>query len=182
VQNLKSVLALVLATALLALVLVWAALEVGVSSVAFALVVAWVPNGWMVVAFSVRPLSLPKGYYQLRKFERRLYECLGIRIFSRLLGSRLYVRLVPEFSDSARRGSLVTLEKLACHAETAHLLVFFLALPFAGFSAWTGQTNAAVWGMVFNILLNAYPVMLQRYNRGRIQKLLSPQKITFEFK
>ena len=32
--------------------------------------------------------------------------------------------------------------------------------------------GSTIWLFVFNILLNMYPVMMQRYNRPRIQKLL----------
>ena len=28
--------------------------------------------------------------------------------------------------------------------------------------------DAAAWTLLFNVLINAYPVMLQRYNRGRL--------------
>ena len=31
--------------------------------------------------------------------------------------------------------------------------------------------DSAVWLAVFNIVFNAYPVMLQRYNRLRLQRL-----------
>jgi hypothetical protein len=34
-----------------------------------------------------------------------------------------------------------------------------------------GWIDAALWILLFNIVFNGYPVMLQRYNRLRLQRL-----------
>ncbi len=56
-------------------------------------------------------------------------------------------------------------------AEVCHGLTFILALAVAVICLALGQTSAAVWILVFNMALNGYPVMLQRSNRGRVQRV-----------
>jgi hypothetical protein len=42
----------------------------------------------------------------------------------------------------------------------------------AGYALLQGWWDTFGWLLLFNILINAYPVMLQRYNRAKLQPLL----------
>jgi hypothetical protein len=58
-------------------------------------------------------------------------------------------------------------------AEAAHVILFWVVaaascVPFA-----RGWYDAAGWWMLFNLLCNGYPVLLQRYNRARLQSVLA---------
>ena len=55
-------------------------------------------------------------------------------------------------------------------AETGQPLVFVLVLLLAGYAA--GQRWVGTAGWLLDILINGYPVMLQRYNRARIEMVL----------
>ncbi|MHC4406335.1 MAG: glycosyl-4,4'-diaponeurosporenoate acyltransferase CrtO family protein [Planctomycetota bacterium] len=126
----------------------------------------------MLAVFSVRPLSFPEAYYPVRTWEPRLYTKLGVRVFKKALQSRFWERRIPpKFRLSAHRTSLSRLETQMRHAETAHLLSFIFALPFAGYVLCLGRLDATIWVMSFNLLLNGYPVMVQRYNRARLTRL-----------
>lgn len=61
------------------------------------------------------------------------------------------------------------------NAETMHVLIFLLMFLFVGYALFQGWLDAVGWSLFFNLLLNAYPVMLQRYNRIRLQKLIQQQ-------
>jgi hypothetical protein len=171
ISLLKGTIVLLAATAALVFVIAWSARAVGFHHPIFALVVSWVPNGLMVATFAVRPFSLPDGYYRVRPFERRLYKTIGVGIFRKLLRSRYY-RLNPEFSLLARRTTLDALEERMRDTETAHLVVFLMVFLFIGYAFWTSRFDAAAWLLVFNLLFNGYPIMLQRYNRTRVRRLL----------
>ena len=56
-------------------------------------------------------------------------------------------------------------------AETGHAVIFVLVLLFAGYLLLKGWLDAVVWTMFFNMLINGYPIMLQRYNRVKMQEL-----------
>jgi hypothetical protein len=62
--------------------------------------------------------------------------------------------------DLSTRGAEV------CHGAT-FILGFLVALPLLA----VGQFREAVWIVAFNVLLNGYPVMLQRVNRWRVQQI-----------
>jgi hypothetical protein len=57
-------------------------------------------------------------------------------------------------------------------SETGHLVVgavgTVLVLVAAALQAW----DAAAWLLAVNVVLHAYPVMLQRFTRSRVRRLL----------
>ena len=178
-NGVKVLLVLLLASAVLSLVIAWSAAEFGIHSVVFALVVAWAPNGWMLAVFAVQPLSLPESYFRVRSWEPPLYGKLGVRLFKKGLQSRFWQRRIPaSFRMVARRDSLAKLESQMRDAETAHMLSFIFALFFAGFFVFEGRADSALYVMCFNMLLNGYPVMTQRYNRARIAMLSTKHSTT----
>jgi thiosulfate reductase cytochrome b subunit len=58
-----------------------------------------------------------------------------------------------------------------CKSETGHLAIGLVVDLMAGYALLRGWWDAAGWLLLFNILINVYPVMLQRYNRARLQPL-----------
>jgi hypothetical protein len=60
-------------------------------------------------------------------------------------------------------------------AETIHALVFLLMLWVVGYVAVKGWLDAVMWILLFNILINGYPIMLQRYNRIKVKELIRKQ-------
>ncbi|OGZ13300.1 MAG: hypothetical protein A3C93_00075 [Candidatus Lloydbacteria bacterium RIFCSPHIGHO2_02_FULL_54_17] len=119
------------------------------------------------------PTTVARRYLTPQPFEERLYELLGVRLFKRYLPTSgdLVMRCVwkTRTLDSTKKDALMKYANgftVAC--ELTHLagcaacvlyLSFFLATP--------------LWFVVTaNLLVNVYPVMLQRYNRARIYRLL----------
>jgi len=46
---------------------------------------------------------------------------------------------------------------------------------YVGYVLLKGWLDAVVWMLLFNILINGYPIMLQRYNRIKLQELIQQQ-------
>ncbi len=57
--------------------------------------------------------------------------------------------------------------------EQSHLVCFLLGLASAIYAAHIGWTDWAIGLSLSNIVFNGYPVLLQRYNRCRIERLLA---------
>jgi hypothetical protein len=53
-------------------------------------------------------------------------------------------------------------------AETGHVVIFLIMLLLASYPVFRGWLDAAGWMILFNILINGYPIMLQRYNRFKL--------------
>jgi len=68
-----------------------------------------------------------------------------------------------------------------CGARAAHgagrgaRLLFVIVSAFAARPMWVRLFDAAVWITLFNVLSNGCPVMLQRYNRLRLERLRRPR-------
>jgi hypothetical protein len=70
-------------------------------------------------------LPMPAGYFRRSRFERRwIYELLGIRVFKRLMRSRAYRGINPDFRLSRGRSGFADLAQTMEAAEAAHALVF----------------------------------------------------------
>jgi hypothetical protein len=69
------------------------------------------------------------------------------------------------------------LEREMRKAETSHLFLFLTMVLFSVYALFQRWLAAAGWTLVFNILINGYPFMLQRYNRIKLVKLIQRQAV-----
>jgi hypothetical protein len=58
-------------------------------------------------------------------------------------------------------------------AEASHFILLVATLGVVAHAVARGWWGAAVWTLLFDVLLNGYPVMLQRYNRALLGRLYS---------
>lgn len=63
------------------------------------------------------------------------------------------------------------------NAETGHVYVFVLMLVCVSAALLQGWFDAAGWMALFNLIINGYPIMLQRYNRIKLQELIVQQLV-----
>lgn len=92
----------------------------------------------------------------------------------RLVASRLWPMLVgvaPPPTPTKRHDFLNYTEAITKGAEICHGATFVLAFSIALLCLAVGRLSVAVWIFVFNMMLNGYPVMLQRSNRWRLHQL-----------
>ncbi len=165
----------VLTTATLAIgaLLVWSLRALGGDSVGFALAVVWLPMTWLGTVSHVVPVRLPAAVHALRGFERdgRVYERLGVRLIKRLLRRGPLALFNPGLHLPAERtpAQLARLEQRMCDAEASHLILLVATLAVVAHAAVRGWWWAAGATLIFDVLINGYPVMLQRYNRARLR-------------
>jgi hypothetical protein len=154
--------------------LVWAWHALGPTSVGFAFVVVWLPMTWLgTLSRIVRP-RLPASAHRLRSWEvdGRVYERLGVRLVKRLLrrgplavfnpGLHLPSKPTPE--------RIAELDQRMRDAEAAHAILLVLTLGVVVHALARGWWVAAVATAAFDVAVNGYPVMLQRYNRARLHR------------
>jgi len=161
--------------------IIWSLEAFGFRNPIFAFLVNWIAMSWVAILGQAIHFSFPSGYYNVRAFERtgRVYERLGVHFFKRL------VRRGPLsiFSPTLRLPQDKTISALQYlnhqmqSAETGHVLIFMLMLLFIGYALLRGWFDAAGWMLVFNVMINGYPIMLQRYNRIKLQELLQKQTV-----
>ena len=156
-----------------------AAVMLGVAAVAFGPrgpAVALMVNLFLLFEVSgfsqVLRLPMPEWYLRTWPLERVwMYEWLGIRAFKQLMRSQIYRRINPDFRLIGGRSGLAELRAAMDGAEVAHALAFMVAATLAAGAIFLRWFDAAGWLTFFNVLFNGYPVMLQRYNRMRLDPL-----------
>jgi hypothetical protein len=101
-----------------------------------------------------------------------MYELLGVRAAKWLLrrgpltGFAPALRL-PAVTTGDRLARLqVQVQVRMREAEAVHGLLFVASLGVVVNAALRGWWDTAGWTLLFNVLVNAYPAMLQRYNRA----------------
>jgi hypothetical protein len=178
-ETLKKLLLFTVATVAAIIVILWTVDSFGFRSPVSAFLINWLAMSWVAVIGQVVNFSFAPSYYHTKPFERtgQVYERLGIRLFKKLVQRGPLsifsptLRFPKEKTVSALQGLLNEMRQ----AETGHALVFVLVLLFIGYALLKGWLDAVVWMLLFNILINGYPIMLQRYNRIKLQELISQQ-------
>ena len=141
---------------------------------AFAFSLAWGPNGLFLVWFMRGALQLPRFLVSVHPMEPVLYRWLGVGLIKRVVETRMWPLLnfqEPPPKPKNREELLVRIELSTKGAEVCHGATFILAFLVALLLLAVGQSPEAMWIVAFNVLLNGYPVMLQRVNRRRVQQI-----------
>lgn len=146
----------------------------GGDSLALAALLAWAPMTWLGTLSHLVPLRLPHRWHALRSFERdgRCYERVGIRLVKRLLRRGPLSWWNPGLRMPAQRTpqSLARLGQRMCRAEASHVLAFALTLVATVHAAARGWWPAAGTMLLLDLLINGWPIFLQRYNRALLQQ------------
>lgn len=144
---------------------------------------AWALNFLLmlcVVAFTEAlnsPLTSP--YYDEKEWEQngKIYERLGINFFRKLLVLIGWEKVIRKaFPIEKNNQALVKLYHQTKKSELDHLIILFIVLGFNVFVAFKFGVIKSLSLLILNILLNLYPIFLQRYNRPRIRKAVNLSK------
>jgi hypothetical protein len=159
----------VAATVVAAAVLLLGVRLLGATSAAFAFLVVWVPMTWLGTVSRIFQPRLPPRYHELRDFERDpwLYELFGVRLVKRVLRRGPLAVFNPGLHLPTERSPerLAVLEQRMKDAEASHFVLLVAMLGVVINAAVRGWWIAAGLTLLFDMLMNGYPVMLQRYNR-----------------
>lgn len=151
----------------------------GVGALIFAVVLNLLLCGWALLVFDAIPLDLrgPRlaPFFRLRPWERsgRFYRQLGVLRFQSLLPKHMPGKKPPGRDLRTNRVFLQDMELATRHAELAHALCFLALVPYILGAARLGNVPGTLWLLVNGLAWHVYPVLLQRYNRPRWQRLLT---------
>lgn len=153
----------------------------GPRSDVFAFAVVWVPMTWLGTVSRVVQPHLPSAYHELREFEAdgTVYEAVGVRLAKRLLRRGPLAFFNPDLHLPSERTpeQLAHLEQRMEDAEAAHAILLVATLPVVLHAAARRWWRAAGLTLAFDVLMNGYPVMLQRYNRALLHRRFPPSPV-----
>jgi hypothetical protein len=169
---------LVVATAVAVAVLGWGLRALDARSAWFAFLVVWVPMTWLGTISRVVTPRLPDRYHALRRWERdgHVYELLGVQVVKWLLRRGPMAVFNPDLHLPEERTPerIAHLDQRMRDAEASHAVLLALTLGLVVHAAARGWWASAGWILLFDLLLNGYPVMLQRYNRVGLARRFGP--------
>ncbi|MCQ6959311.1 hypothetical protein [Mucilaginibacter aquariorum] len=144
---------------------------------------AWALNFLLmlcVLAFTESLKSqLTSSYYNEKKWEQRgkIYKHVGINFFRKLLVWIGWEKLNKKSNPIEKNTkALMNLHYQTKKSELGHVIIFFIVLGFNVFVAFKFGVLKSLWLLILNVLLNLYPIFLQRYNRPRIERAINLSK------
>lgn len=118
---------------------------------------------------------LKELYFAPKRWEMsgKLYEFFGIRFYKKWVptGGEVQVRRSGEkYLKGRNMAAVLVFEQLTRKNEAAHV---FLFLVYTGLGLLMSLLHVGfvLLFLILNILVNVYPIMLQRYNRARIYRM-----------
>ena len=130
------------------------------------------------VILLIHEFRLPRSYYlaQHPQREAAAYRRLGIVIFRNFIRRGPLHIFATHMEISSRAHSLGLLISDTERAETVHVLSVFVTVPVAAIAMIMGKALGGAFTLLFSLPLHGYPIMLQRYNRIRLQQALTHKK------
>jgi Na+(H+)/acetate symporter ActP len=146
-------------------------------------VFAWVLNFMLMMAVlhftqTFQP-SLSSTYYNSKKWEAegKIYKWFGVHGFRKILVWVGWEKLnKPSNPVKKNLDALKHLEYGTRKSEFGHLIIFVIVLVIALCVGFYYGLRQSLWLHLLNIVLNAYPIGVQRYNRPRLQNAINKNK------
>jgi hypothetical protein len=112
--------------------------------------------------------------------EPEIYKYLGVHFFRKLLVRSGWER--SRKKETPIRKSLVILEYYEYRTRTSEFGHGIIAIIIAIISVYVAMVYSfkeTIWLILFNIVLNIYPMMVQRYNRPRVRRVIKKLKLKY---
>jgi len=122
------------------------------------------------------PRGLAPRIIYSKKWEAdgKIYKRFGVDVFRKLLVWVKWEKLTKAANSVKKdRETLKKLEYKTRQSEFGHWIIFIIVLTFGIVVAFSYGIWQSFWLLFLNILLNLYPIGVQRYNRPRVRDILS---------
>jgi hypothetical protein len=146
---------------------------------------AWVLNfmlmvGVLYITETFKP-SLISTYYNSKKWEAegKIYKWFWVDEFRKILVWVGWEKL-NKASNPVNKNldTLLQLEYRTRQSEIGHLIIFVIVLIFNLVVVFKYGIIQSLWLFFLNKVLNVYPIIVQRYNRPRLQNIINRNKET----
>lgn len=122
--------------------------------------------GWLVMIFMKNKADYTKQWYQLHPWEKTLYKKIKIKKWK----NKMPTYRPEDFSPKEHTWNEIA--QTMCQSEVGHeLIIGFSFLPIIA-SKWFGAFGVFVITSVISAGFDLIFVMMQRYNRDRIRRLI----------
>lgn len=133
--------------------------------------ITWVSIFWGFILFQTfKQFRFPKGYYQRKWFDSfKFYKVIGVTLFRLILINSVFRHLNKRvYLKEKTKQDIIRFIKETEQSETSHILAFIALSTVNVMLIYNSLYTYAIILAGFNVLLNLYPVFLQRNNRFMI--------------
>jgi len=119
---------------------------------------------------------IPSSYYNAVKSKSFASACaiLKIDLFQKFLRLTFWTsRNNKKHFFNGRRSGLIQFELNTRISESGHTFAFVAVLVVLFYIGIVSNIQLAIVSILINIIFNFYPAMLQRYNRARLQSVMT---------
>ncbi len=134
---------------------------------------------WLLGLLSTSYLKEQKYYYKLSSLKIfgnvRIYKAIGIELFKWSVTKTFYRHLNKniKFNRRPSLNELVSVRNEMTNSEILHGVAFVLVLIIGvPFTVIQKGHNTVLPLLVFNIIFNLYPTLLQQYNKVKLDRLI----------
>jgi hypothetical protein len=156
--------------------LTWLTETVRVDHWGFAIAVNFLFMAAFTLLVTLLKPNYSSGYFPPKPFERdgSFYRWFGVQYYLLLLrwiGWEKVIGRDKSITDDV--SSLSKLEAETRGSDAVHLLAAICVAAITIWIAWRYSVGHIHWLVLGNLLFNVYPVMLQRYVRGRVSRVIA---------
>lgn len=122
--------------------------------------------GWLINSCLNNQVDYTKKWFKVCSFEMYLYEILKVKKWKQYM---------PTFQNNCfdiKQHSLAEIASAACQAEIVHEIIAVLSFIPVILSKWFGSCGVFVITSFIAALIDSSFVMIQRFNRPRLLKLI----------
>lgn len=154
-------------------------LHLDITSGAFSIGFNFALMFWFTILESQLKPTLDSRYFNSYPFEKqgKLYRILGIEWYRAILVKSGWEKIRQQQTPIKKSLSdFQAYERGTRVAEVGHMVVAAIVLIVNGYVLVAYSAGDAIWLFVSNLFLNVYPVLLQRYTRPRLRRMIEKFK------
>lgn len=150
-------------------------------SLIYQFIIAWFLNMFVTGIFALTGFAyptqrlLPKSYYYVSNptFLTKIYKLMGVDLFRKFLLSTIWKDKgrQKQFFNGTKKG-IIGFNEQSQKSEFGHLIPLIILSIISMYFLIENKIGFAIFTMVWNLLGNLFPILLQRYHRMRIQKVM----------
>lgn len=151
-------------------------------SVSYSIILNFTLMIWMSIVETLLIPALKSSYFICYPFEAegKIYRYLGVDYFRKILVLSGWEK--SRKKETPIRRSLILLEYYEYRtraSEFGHGIIAIIIVLITIYVGITYSFKETVWLIFLNIFLNIYPIMLQRYNRPRVLRVINKLKLKY---
>ncbi|MGH4121009.1 hypothetical protein [Clostridium sp.] len=152
------------------------------SSAAYSIILNFTLMIWMSIFQTLLIPELTSSFFNSHRIEKegKIYKHLGVHFFRKFLVLSGWEK--SRIKETPIRKSIILLEYYEYRtraSEFGHAIIAIIIIFISIYVCIAYSFKETIWLIIFNIFMNIYPIMAQRYNRPRVRRVIKKLKLRY---